>query len=413
MSTVVPAKKTSGNSTARVFFCALILVAVLDIWLANNHPLARVPVATLDRSEIFQAATTYRKLPQAPDLVLFGSSLVTAPVLQSESLYLHKPIPKFLHRRCSVLEQELAHQLARNPQVFCLGAGGEMASDVYLLTKDLLSGARQPVAIIYGIAPRDFQDNRLPGPEATPAYQSLAGLADLPDQLVIPPFKPAKKIDLVLGRLSALYRYRNDLRCYLTLRLKKYMERFCPWICFDKYNSKHELVRSKQGMFPEEAQGQPTAWPGVALDHLTPADTLYDYNQRYNPLSKKSFNNQLSYLERFLALCRERGIPVLVVNMPLSTANKSLLPAGFYTHFLHRTENICRLYGADYFDLNKHPWDILTNFVDTVHLTPEQSAPVLKEIAQIASRSQIAVALRSTRQTVAQKNGRRDRDKSF
>lgn len=383
-------------------FCALALVVAFDFWLATAHPLAKAPVASIDRSEIFQSARSYEQAAGAPDVVLFGSSLMTAPVLQSEALYLGKPIPKFVHRRVHVLEESLARSLGRTPEVFCLAAGGEMASDAYLITKNLLRGAKQPIAIIYGVAPRDFQDNLVPDPEATPVFQSLATVSDLPERMTTPPVKLQKKLEVTLGRLCSLWRYRNDLRVYLTLRLKKFMERTMPWVCFEKYDDKHVLRVAKRGLYPEEAAGEPTAWPGVALDHLSPKDMLADYNLRYNPVSPRAFDLQFAYFEKFLKLTRERGIAVLIVNMPLSTANKRLMPPHFLDAFRSRCELLCKQYDVDFADLNRQPWDDCGNFVDTVHLEPRLSAHFLDEMSAIASRSQVALALKGPVQSLAE-----------
>jgi len=397
-----PSRKSPFGLCAVI--CAALLLLALDLWLAVAHPLARLPVASLERSEIYQSVHSFLKQETTPDVVLFGSSLLTAPVLQSETLYLGQPIPKFVHRRCHLLEEDLAGKLGRQPQVFCLAAGGEMASDAYLMTKNILSTSRQPIAIVYGVAPRDFQDNLVPGLESTPTFQTMATVGDLPDRLQSPPFDLQKKLDLVFGRLSTMWRYKTDIRVYLNLRLKKYMERLLPWVCFEKYDENHELKKQKRGTFPEEAAGEPTAWPGVALDHFSSEQTLAEYRKRYNPVSQQMVDTEFDYFERLFQLCRERGIAVLVVNMPLSTTNKSLMQSGFYQSYLKRAQSICKMYDVDFADLNCPPWDSADNFVDTVHLEPRLSARFLQELASITARSQVALSLRSHGQTVSDRS---------
>lgn len=383
--------------------CAILLVIALEIWLATAHPLTNVPIASLERSEIYQAVTTYRLKPGAADIVLFGSSLMTAPVLQSEALFLNQPLPKFTHRETHVLEKALERQLGREPSAVCLASGGQMASDVYLTTKNVLKSDKQPIAIIYGIAPRDFQDNLVPAIESTPVFQTIATVDDLPERLASGPFRVKQKVDLILGRISLMWRYKADLRAYLALRMKKYMERFLPWVCFEKYNERHELKQQKRGLFPEEAAGTPTAWPGVELDHLTPPQMLADYNCRYNPVSNRQVAEQLSYFERFLQTCNQRGIAVLVINMPLSEANKAMLDRSLLQVYLSKTQQLCKKYEVDYQDLNCRPWDNADNFIDTVHLTTKQSKPFMEEMAALAAQSQVALALKGSKSTIAQR----------
>lgn len=383
--------------------CALALVILVEIWLAAAHPLSNVPIASLERSEIYQAVETYRHQAAAADIVLFGSSLMTAPVLQSEAMYLNRPLPKFTHRKTHVLEKALERKLGREPSAVCLASGGQMASDVYRCTKNVLKSDKQPIAIIYGIAPRDFQDNLVPAVESTPVFQTIATVDDLPERLASGPIRVKQKVDLILGRISLLWRYKADLRTYLTLRMKKYMERFLPWVCFDKYNERHELKQQKRGLFPEEAAGVPTAWPGVALDHLTPPQMLADYACRYNPVAQLQVAEQLSYFERFLQTCKQRGIAVLVINMPLSKANKAMIDRSLFQEYLSKTQQLCRKYEVDYQDLNCQPWDNADNFIDTVHLTPERSKPFMEEMAALAAQSQIALALKGSKSTIAQR----------
>lgn len=378
----------------RTVIAVLALLLVLDSYLLYGHPLARVTTVSLERAEIFNAMAAYEKEFDAPPLLLLGSSLVTAPVLQAEALHHGKPIPRFLHRRSHVLERELGSRLGTRVKVFCLAVGGEMASDAYLIAKHLRQSRKLPLAIVYGAAPRDFQDNLLPGVDASETFQCLAGLDELQRFMTSPSLSIDKKISLLLGRIWTLWRYKSDIHTYLVLRVKKLMEKALPFVVFEKYGQTAELKPRKRGQFPEEAKGVPTAFPGVSLEKATTGQVESEYRRRYNPPSAELIETQFGYFGQLLALCQSAGIPLIVTNMPLSQANKRLMPKALHDNYSLRVPALCRQYNADYFDFAAEVWGREANFVDTVHLSPEVSRPFLSELSTVIARSRVAGVLR-------------------
>lgn len=381
---------TGGNA----FACALLVLLAVNLWLSLTHPLHHLPTATLERGEAYNATQSFQNMLGAPDVVLLGSSLVTAPIMQSEADYLDKPIARMSHRRSTVLQNLLTSRVARPVSVFCLAIGGEMVSDAYLITKHLLCSDKQPKTIVYGIGPRDFQDNLMPGVDSSETFQVLADLSDLPELLKAKNITVDRKVNVVLQRISPLWRYHSDIATYLTLRMKKLMETCLPYVVFDKYDNQHQLKPRKRGQFPEEAKGEPKAFPGIALDHLNAEQTHNEYLWRYNPLSLVQLKTQCQYLDRFLSLCHLRGITVVMVNMPLSHDNLGIMPNGLYRLYMESLQESCRKYSVSLLDLNQEPWNKSQNFVDTVHLTPEISSDFLLNLSDRLSQTQAAVALK-------------------
>lgn len=385
--------------------CVCALAIVLDLWLSFGHPLAHVPTASLDRGEIFTATQEYKKIAEAPDVVLLGSSLVTAPIMQADAILVNQPIPRFSHRNCEFLQDSLANKLVGSeknakPKIFCLAVGGEMVSDAYLITKHVLDH-KTPSAIIYGIAPRDFQDNIMPGIQSSETFHVLAQVSDLPDLFKSGDLAWEQKTNIFLERVWGLWRYHADIKTYLTLRTKKLLEACLPWVMFDKYGETLELKPRKRGQFPEEAIGVLQAFPNVAVEHTSAEAARFEYIRRYNPPNQKMIDAEFGYLQKLLALCSERNTPVLLINMPLSQFNKSLMPKEFYATYLNRLASLSKTYDAELVDLNKAPWDAEANFADTVHLSPEVSQKFLDQVAAIAAQSSVSIAVRKSNQSIA------------
>ncbi len=413
------ARQTSGGRSvvSSVLVAVLALIAV-DLAFGYFHPLKGVKTVGLDRGEPFNASSAViqgfskdlaelKKGKPLSEVVLLGSSLVVAPCLQSESAFQARPLERFRERRLTSFEQYLKSALGQDgrlaaasaqPEIrsYLLASGGEMASDAYFLEKNVLSQAPEGgkhLAIIYGIGPRDFQDNLFPRVDSSGIFQVLGRIDDLPTV-----FKSEPKITfdeggaIFMGRLSSLIRYRGDLMRLLTVRTKRTIEKLVPGIMFEKYSDSLVLKRQKDGLFPEEAQGTPMVYPNLAIDHNDWKKTNYEYIRRYNPIDQDKSQIQFAYFERFLKLAADRHINVLVVNMPISAANRDLIPPGFYDRYRATTKELCKKYGADYSDLNVAQWSSNDNFVDSVHLLPRVSQAFMRDLARAAASSRVSLA---------------------
>lgn len=78
----------------------------------------------------------------------------------------------------------------------------------------------------------------MPGIECTETFRCLAQPDDaLAARNLSSATRPGetpflKRMDLVLGRASSLWRYRADLNPYAQLRIKRLMEKTLPWVAF-------------------------------------------------------------------------------------------------------------------------------------------------------------------------------------
>ena len=374
---------------------ALLVALAVNVWLASAHPLGNVPTANLDTGEVFRSVSAYKKEVTAHSVVFIGSSLVLVPMMQAEAAFVGVPIPRMTHRRSLFVEHQLSDKLDLAPRAFCMAIGGEMVSDAYLLVKNVLQGPCKPDAIVFGVAPRDIQDNTMPGIQSSESFRSLAKLDDVAEVLrsTAPSFETAA--DMLISQAYPLWKYRSDVRTYYLLRTKKLMEACLPWVVFDKYGETLELKPRRHGQFPEEAKGTPMIFPNLAMDHYTPEQTRFQYIKRYNPPARDLINKEFSYLDRLLALCKQRGVKVLLVNMPLSQLNLSLMPPEFYADYMKRLQQICTTNGVELQDLCRPPYTANANFVDGVHLNTDCSPKLLSKVCDHFANSPVASSFKS------------------
>lgn len=377
---------------------AALGAAVINLWVGYGHPFSRVPTANLDKGEVFQTVKSYRKERSAPSVVFVGSSLMIAPVMQAEANLLGKPVERMTHRRSQFLEQELATfdpapTAGKTVHAYCLGVGGAMVSDTYLMVKNVLRGQNETRAIVYGIAPRDFQDNLLPGTQSSESFRTIAQFDDLPEYLSSNQLTFDDKADLILSQISALWRYRSDAKVLTGLRTKKLMEASMPWVVFEKYGTTPVLAVQKHGQFAEEARGTPLIFPGAAMAHISKDATHEEYVRRYLPLKPALIEKEFEYLDRFLAICKQRKIPVIVVNMPLSHSNLSILPQGFYDSYVKRLNIACAAQQVDVIDMATSHYSDDDNFVDGVHLDSPKSQDFLHQLCARLANSNVAESI--------------------
>lgn len=379
---------------ASSFFAACLAACSIDYLVGNVLPLSKMTTYGLHRSEPYLAAEAYRKLKQAPDVVLVGSSLLLAPVMQSETMRQGKALDRKRYRRSTVMEEALRRTQLTDGRVFNFAVGGCMFSDAYLITRRVLEQKAPPV-IILGIAPRDAQDSNVPGVEITETFKCLSEPEDaLTARQITGRDALVSRVDLLLASSSNLWRYRGAIVPYAQLRMKKLMEKTLPWVAFVK-RVPTGWIEVKGFKFMEEIFAEPIAYPGMELEHKSRAETNVEYAKRYNPVCQPMVDEQIAYLDKLAQLCQRRNTQLIVVNMPLSRTNQKLMTDGFYDNFTATARKICRQRNAEFVDWSRSKWtDNESHFADGVHLSAAVSEEFVNDLAQLLRAPRVAASLK-------------------
>lgn len=360
----------SSTDKSRKFFSSAIvavsLLFALDACYSLARPQSKEDRFQLDQCDVLNVLQAYRSEPKAPDVALLGSSLIEVPNIEAAAIAANKPVDRLTHHRCDYLENELASQVGYKPTVVSLAVGGEMVSDAYLLSKRLLVGPRAPRAIIYGIGPRDFQDNLMPGVDSSDTFKLLSAADDLPDLLLSQQLSPETKLTLTMENLSGFWGNRTQLASFTNQALTDTVTPFFP-------DMKRSLADAPKKTDVRTFIAGMIA-PGQAVWHPDDEYMLQNYLSRYNPIAPVQIETQLGYFRRLIQLCKERKIPIMIANMPLGDINRKVMAPGFYEKYLVDTQKICREQNVPYVDLNVAPLASKENFLDTVHLNPTGSA---------------------------------------
>ncbi|HMY55229.1 MAG TPA: hypothetical protein PK671_19870, partial [Candidatus Obscuribacter sp.] len=111
----------------------------------------------------------------------------------------------------------------------------------------------------------------------------------------------------------------------------------------------------------------------TAIPKLDRQTDMKVYKTRYQPLNEIRWHSQLQALERLLYNCRQRNIPVAMVNMPVTDANLSLLPSEMKGKWQAPIRTLAKKHGAALKDFDEADAAGVTDtdFADSVHLNQD------------------------------------------
>jgi hypothetical protein len=312
---------------------------------------------------------TYRSLRERPCVVLIGSSLMAQISNEGDATYLEQRLDARIHHRSIHLESLIQNKFSRIIRTASLSIPGAHCSDVALLALNLFTPPRKPDLVVFGIAPRDLMDNTLSSPASTLTFRLMEKIGDIGELEFEGRPQPAERAELtankVLGLVFPAYRFQNELSL--------------GWLrsVDDILNS---VIPNPGKVHPEElvALGfalphQDLKVPFFSLPYSTSSNYKDDvsklYRRIYNPFDETRYKLQLRFLTRFLTICKDRNIKVMLVNMPLRSDSYHLMPTAFYERYERDLKQASADNGAVFVDMHDSPRFRDTDFIDQVHLS--------------------------------------------
>lgn len=319
------------------------------------------------------ALNDFQKLNNAPEVVLLGSSLMMFPFWSMDCERDRSVGDIFHHHRSRVLESELGKEGFSNPTVFSFAIFGQMVSDAYIYVNEYLREDRAPKFLIYGIAPRDFSDYDLPSPMSTNSFKRLVNLGNFSRYagLYLPGFQDQS--DFVLSHACYFY----GKRWRFQQELNKGVNKLYAIAGFAVPQSNSDVDDKKSAFMLY----------GSTEERWT--NSKKEYERRYRNIGERSLDVQMGFLQKLLDTCHERGIKVILVNMPLSDVNRSIFPPGFYDKFRRELSAKANKRDVRLVDIGNSNEFTHLDFWDTAHL--EQAGghkivskilPIMKEMSQ-------------------------------
>jgi hypothetical protein len=407
VSTTGPFKALSSFAGTK-FGCALALVLILNSILSFAFPSLRVSASDLPSAHTWEwwRTRSFLKHEKSPDVVLLGSSLMMIPVSVLDADYLNKDLDAVYHDHSVYLENALSSSSSA-PSCFNFAIPGGMISDDYMIFRALLHDKHRPKLIVLGLTLRDFIESHVTCAAVTPSFKYFKHFFNIDDiaELSMPEFW--QRLDYWQSKLVFMVGERLDLQVTFAQELQSICN---AWLGAGAL-AKSPVMESTQLTANIAHNLKTEAERG---DFMLRANQVYpyednsiEYKKRFNNPNQKLFNAEASFLHRFLAEAREQGVKVLLVNMPLTQTNMTLMPQGFYGKYFSIAQREAVQANADFLDLNTGTKFGVSDFRDTAHMNSSGGRKLLDAVAASIEHSpDLAAALSNCGGSASARAGR-------
>jgi hypothetical protein len=370
---VGPGRTVSGSSR-RTFSCAAIF-AVLIFALANIVCAIADPIRYIDPIGWSGIRQNYlvSKLPQIIEaksnagVLLLGSSLSLTPAIRCDDEIANRPerIDKWYtqlylskYTKAVYLQTRLSQLLKHNVSVQNASVPVSIVSDQSLILRRYLESKKVPNCVVVCTAPRDYIDPNCSA-DQTDTYRLLAKGID-PFEGNTQPHRvfSNKNMESLWLRASSLYRHRCE---YQTIALQYWIEVANYWGA--QILGKHwQYIKSGYREEPNVPKYVPARYS------YGRKDTAH-YRELYYPVRDEQYNRQMRALRELCALGREHQLPVILIEMPLSSENLSLLSNDFKKKLHSDIERTAKECGAAVYEPSAEIQFSPEDFEDSAHMS--------------------------------------------
>jgi hypothetical protein len=361
------------------FLLTMALLIAADVVVATAGPKLR----PTDETRNLSPAAKVSKLLRAPDnkdVLLLGSSLVLVSSvrvddeLNGRKTRFDAPYYRYKinhHCQANYLEKLLSERTGRPVEICNAAVAASVVSDELLITRKYLATGKSPKMAVVCVAPREFLDNDRAPYTKTPTYTAVSDVQP----------EPKRAAELALKSVWHLYGERSE------------------------YNDRLQTLAEATTGHPlskEDAEWQPA--------YQQPPNMLYDipgYKKMYLPINKEQWKVQSKSFHDLLAMLKERGIPTVVVDMPVTKEYYALLPAKVLDDYRNLIASETAQFGVPLLKPDASAFDTKLDFEDSAHMNARGGAKLYRAIADgIAGDAKLAAALSETRLAVTGRSTR-------
>lgn len=362
--------------------CLIVLfLSLFNIAFVYSNPLViirDVRNEPFDINKLAGKVSKYLNATTSEDIVLMGSSLLVVPSVRCDEILNHRrPRYDIQYKRNELIAYDkadyLSDQLRQNgcpAKVINLGIIACMISDLRIIQRKLIESSKHPKLIVYCIAPRDFLDNFHSNIEDSPLYKLLqSNQSDSNVQI-------QRLIDF-----CPLYSHRRENCNGLTLLAAELLDR--PSNIYSASISNNSLRKPFLDRLKALASNTKL---NLLPKYDEPLNTLQDlesYKQVYLPLNETTYTQQLKALKDLISDAKIHKLKILVVEMPLTTPNMSLLPNSFWIKYRRDISDICKEAQISYLDVSRNVEYKLADFEDSCHLNSRGGGKFFNYLAKV------------------------------
>lgn len=323
--------------------------------------------------ELFSKVSDFYHVDSNPDVIMFGSSLVLGPSIACDNSILRVDKGKrqsYTYAKSVYFERLLKQRTRAKPTIYNLALPGAMMSDQCQLFEQALSIGKKPALVIFGLGPRDFIANDMSKPASTPIGIELDRFK-VEQSNELTPTRVYEKLSLAATRLTESLQHKSSgAKSILSTRVTAMLPSIHP---MERGEHKEALKTQRAADREKDRRAKQTA-------------KQHDYYQWvYNPYQPSIFDLQEPYLSRALKVARENSVAVLIVNMPLSRANKAQLNPEANARYQKMLKQVTSDFSVAFLDFGSNSEKFFSEdeFEDGVHLGLVGSRRFLQAISEM------------------------------
>ena len=371
-------------SVWRILTCVpvltLVLLVSIDALLRLCNPVDALGFNSVDLWHLPTRINLCRRTD--PDAALLGSSLLMV-LGQGEKgkHYTSGNFPPYL-------QDCLSKATGQNTTCVNLCSGLQMPAEGYMIAESIADQPAHPSVIICGLALRDFIDGDFTREWTLTSFQSVAPFvpinrevlslmgndneaAERSNDFFREMNNPAVQ-ELIVCHYWFLYRDRTGLKSVLSAFAKDWLEYLPLDQSFVRLGPDHQFRPQRFGYLWETWVPRRAEKFTEAIYQTHPEDVYrFEFARQasiYARGSEMTRTVQIRYMDGLIALCRARGIKLIIINMPLGPAVSAIVPAGLNGAYREYMRAVAEQYGLVYLDLFADPDFKADAFKDGVHL---------------------------------------------
>ncbi len=357
---------TFGQS---MFLQLLVLLIGADLFIAYGLPnvIQALQPNLISHKSTITKYKDYLGKPIDPDVVIMGSSLVLSPAIHCDAAMLPASDPNKLKIRnqptasytnAKYFEGVLKDSYGKELSVYNLGLPGSMMGDNCAIFQEMLECKKRPSLIVLGLAARDFVNRKRVNPEKSKLIEDLAlfhkeNVTTVSDRLKNLPSTVTAHFD----------EDKEDLVLVKTLVNGK----IADW----RKNGFKTPEREPEEVITEIQLPSPRS--------LTLVDSMYA--ELFTDAQPEGVSDQLKYLDKMLGLANQANIPVVVVNLPVTTRHKNQLTDELTNTYQTGIKAVAQKNNCAFIDMDQPgEYDAATDFRDPIHLNAKGGRKFYKEL---------------------------------
>lgn len=361
-------------------FLTLLVLIGFDAYLRHVNIVDQLGVRSVDIWNVPPRIELSKKT--CPQAGLIGSSLLLVMNQDEKGTHFYSGShPPYL-------ENLLSKATGEKINIINLCSGLQMPAEAYYITQALTNKTKcYPKVLIYGLALREFVNDRMALEYMGECFSSVAPLVPMNYENVDNLSGWDSKREFILCHYWYLYRNRVDFKNLFSAWTKDALENLPLDKSFSRINEDHQWKDSKDGFLFEY-------WVPSRMEKF--ADSAYKKNPRFLhdyyhewhtgiyagtfALAQEVGKRNMIKLAKF---CNEKGILLVVVNMPLDPEFINLAPPGFYDQFRRDLASASATLNYVYIDLVLDPDYPATSFKDGLHLNYDGAKRLADRLVKI------------------------------